>query len=168
MKELRIISPAFEEGDWIPKKYSARGEDVSPVLRIENVMDKAVSYVVTLDDTSHPLFPNYNHWIMWNVPVVSSIPEGIPKGPVLTTPFIANQGKAYGKHCYKGPKPPFKTIHQYVYTVYVLDCTVELSKDSMKDRVLIEIEGHILQKGSLMGKFQRRRKEETKRLRRLV
>lgn len=160
MKELKLTSPAFDEGDWIPMKYSARGEDISPELRIENIIDKAVSLVVTFDDASHPLFPNYNHWIMWNVPVVSVISEGIPKGAVITNPFEANQGKAYGKHCYKGPKPPLKTTHQYVYTIYVLDCRLEISNDSMKEHVLSKIEGHILQKATLVGKFQSRRKEE--------
>jgi len=158
MKDLIVTSPSFKENDWIPTENSARGKDVSPQLQLDGLLENAESIAITLDDASHPLFPNYNHWIIWNIPVLTQIPAAIPRGEVV--PFLGNavQGIAYGKHCYKGPKPLFKAIHNYTFTIYVLDCTLLLSPKSNRKDFLHEIEGHILQKGTLTGKFQSHRK----------
>lgn len=108
MKELIVTSPAFQEGGWIPEKYAGRGEDVSPPFELENLAEDAVSLAVILNDASHPLIPNYNHWIIWNLPAVSRIPEAIPHGQTVPSLSNAVQGLAYGKHRYRGPKPPLK------------------------------------------------------------
>lgn len=159
-EELEITSPAFNEGDWIPVKNSARGDDLSPQIDIRGISDKGKSIAITMDDSSHPLFPNYNHWIIWNIPIQNTIPPAIPSGKVVEKLGGAIQGIAYGKHCYKGPKPPLKTIHIYTFTVYILDCTLELAPKTYKKEFLSAIEGHVLQKATLKGKFQSRRKEE--------
>ena len=158
--QLVVTSPAFKESDWIPKRYSARGEDYSPELRIEGIDKNGVSMVIEMNDVSHPLFSNYNHWIMWNVPITSVLPEHIPKGEKITTPIVAEQGVAYGKHCYKGPKPPLKTIHNYTFIVYILDCNLDLMKNSKREEVYEAMKGHVLQEATLTGKFQSHRKEQ--------
>ncbi|GAU78836.1 YbhB/YbcL family Raf kinase inhibitor-like protein [Fusibacter sp. 3D3] len=154
---LKIWSEAFKEGDWIPNLYSARGEDRSPSIHLEGIHAEAQSIAITMDDASHPLFPNYNHWLIWNLPVQNSIPEAIPHGEIIENLGGAIQGRAYGRHRYKGPKPPLKTIHTYVFTVYILDCKCALSPKSRKRDLLVEMEGHILQKSTLTGHFQSRR-----------
>lgn len=154
---LRVWSNAFQEGDWIPNRYSARGDDVSPDIQLEGIHPSAQSIAITLDDASHPLFPNYNHWLIWNLPVQNVIPEAVPHGKLVESLEGAMQGIGYGRHRYKGPKPPFKAIHTYVLTVYILDCKCELSFKSKKSDLLEKIEGHILQQETLSGKFQSNR-----------
>ena len=156
---MQLSSSAFDEGGWIPKKYSARGEDLSPALHIEDLPKGTKSLMITMDDSSHPLFPNYNHWIIWNIPVIHDIPEALPKGERIGLLSDAMQGIAYGKHCYKGPKPPFKTIHYYVFTVYALSDVVNMPTTSKKGDLLKQVEGMILGKATLTGKFQSRRQE---------
>lgn len=156
---MKITSTAFKEGEWIPKEYTARGKDISPELHIYGIQKNGVSMAITMDDASHPLFPNYNHWVIWNIPVQELVPAGIPKGQFIQELPGAMQGIAYGKHCYKGPKPPFKTIHKYKFTVYILDCNLKLHGTSTKEDILKAIEGHILDQGTLCGKFQSHRKE---------
>ncbi|MBD3383587.1 YbhB/YbcL family Raf kinase inhibitor-like protein [candidate division KSB1 bacterium] len=156
--EFNVKSPSFQEGDWIPRNHSARAEDISPCLKLQGISKDAKSIAITMDDASHPLFPNYNHWLIWNIPVQNTIPESIPHGKVVSDLGNAVQGIAYGKHRYKGPKPPFKTIHTYVFTVYVLNCKLDISPKSRKADLLETMTGHILQKGTLWGKFQSRRK----------
>lgn len=158
MKELVVTSPAFKEGGWIPERHSAYGEDVSPELYVSGISERARSVIITLDDLGHPIYPGYNHWVAWNIPPVSVIPENIPKGAVCEKPFHAEQGIAYGKHCYKGPKPPFNWNHDYKFTAYTLDCTISVGADSGKKEVLKAAEGHILQSGTLTGKYQRHHK----------
>jgi len=61
MEILKIKSNAFNEGTWIPVKHSARGQDLSPDFEISGIAPNAKSIAITLDDASHPIFPNYNH-----------------------------------------------------------------------------------------------------------
>jgi len=110
--DLSIKCSDFESNGWIPDQYSGFGEDVSPELIIEGICDEAVSMAITLDDNGHPLFPNYNHWLAWNFKPCRVIPSALPKGAVVEHPIHLEQGIAYGKHCYRGPKPPFNWNHK--------------------------------------------------------
>lgn len=156
--KLLVKSKAFNNGDWMPLKYSARGEDISPCLELEGIDPCAQSIAITFDDASHPIFPNYNHWVIWNIPIQSVIPESIPHGKNIENLGGAIQGRAYGKNRYKGPKPPLKTIHNYVFTVYILDCKCNLLPRCKKDDLLEQMDGHILQQTTLSCKFQSHRK----------
>lgn len=155
MEELKITSKAFEHGGWIPQRYSGYGENISPPIMIKGIVKSAVSMVITLDDLDHPLFSNFNHWIAWNLKPTNIIPEGLPKGAVIEYPIYLEQGVAYGKHCYRGPKPPFNWKHDYLFTIYILDIQLTASTKSNKKAILNEIKGHILQKGVLKGTFQK-------------
>ena len=55
---MLITSTAFKEGAWIPEKYTAWGEDISPALHLEGIPAGTKALMITLDDASHPLFPN--------------------------------------------------------------------------------------------------------------
>lgn len=119
---LKLTTPCFAEGGWIPNDNAGFGEDKSPEFHIEGIDPKAETMVITLDDLSHPL----------------------------------ESGIAYGKHCYRGPKPPFNWNHEYLFTLYTLDCTLEADEKSRKEDTLKLAEGHILQKAELRGKYQRK------------
>ncbi len=157
MNQLEIKSKSFIEGGWIPLKHSARGEDASPCFELRGIVSNAKSIAITLDDASHPIFPNYNHWVIWNIPVQEFIPEAIPHDKIVESLGGAIQGIAYGRNRYKGPKPPLKSIHIYVFTVYILDCKCELSPKNKKRDLLPALNGHILQQATISGKFQSRR-----------
>lgn len=45
--------------------------------------------------------------------------------------------------------------HNYRYTVYSLDTILELSPNIMKKKLLKAMNGHILQKGTITGYFNR-------------
>lgn len=156
-QQLHITSIDFVDGGWIPLKNTARGDDISPQFEIEGITEKAVSLAITLDDSSHPIFPNYNHWTIWNLPVKSTIPAAIPHGKTIGFLDGAVQGVAYGRNRYKGPKPPIKSIHTYVFTVYVLDCKLDLPASSKKAEVIRSMSGHVLQQATISGKYQSRK-----------
>lgn len=158
MKQLEFSIPAFADGNHIPKEYSAGDKNISPEMHIGNICDGAISMAITMDDASHPLFPNYNHWVIWNLPVMETVPAAIPKGEVLENMGGAVQGIAYGKHCYKGPKPPLRSVHTYVFKVYILDIKVDLPSKSGRKELLEKIKGHILQTASYSGTFQNNKK----------
>ena len=58
---LKITTPCFVEGGWIPDHNAGFGEDKSPEFHIEGSDAKAETMVITLDDLGHPLEPGYNH-----------------------------------------------------------------------------------------------------------
>ena len=153
-ENLKITSEAFEDGGCIPEKYTGRGEDISPPIKIHSIASGAKSIAIIMDDIDHPIGV-YNHWLIWNIPAVfDEIPEDIPKEEIVSSLGNAVQGKsAYGgKHYYRGPKPPFGT-HKYVFKVYVLDSFLNLKNDAGKKELQEAIEGKILQHGTLTGEF---------------
>jgi len=152
---LEVTSEAFEEGGKIPKKYTGRGEDVSPPLKLGSLDPEAKTIAVIMDDLDHPV-GMYNHWLIWNIPAeYDEIPEGIPKGEKLQSLGNAVQGKSHygGKHYYRGPKPPFGS-HDYEFKVYVLDTELDLSPDARKEDLQKAMKGHILRYGTLKGEFE--------------
>lgn len=151
---LKVTSPAFDEGGIIPARYTGRGENVSPPLLIEGISPEAKSIAILMDDLDFPLGV-YNHWIIWNIPAnITSIPEAVPKGETVPELGGAIQGKSQygGKHYYRGPLPPFGT-HRYVFKFYVLDAMPDLDPDAGKLELQKAMDGHILQYGTLMGSF---------------
>lgn len=154
MKEIEITSNAFADNGKIPVRHTGDGEDISPALSLSGISDEAESLAIIMDDIKHPLFKVYNHWLIWNIPVSREIPENIPHGEKVESLGGAVQGIGYGRHKYRGPKPPFGATHQYRYSVYVLDTRLELSPQSKKKDVMAAMDGHILQQGSITGSYK--------------
>lgn len=150
---LHVTSPAFEEGGTIPVRYTGHGEDISPELHLSPLAEGAVSLAVLMDDLDHPV-PAYSHWVVWNLPAGETIPGDIPPGEELPALGEARQGRGYGRHRYRGPKPPFNWSHRYRYAVYVLDTRLDLPAAARKKDVLRAMQGHILQQGELMGRYR--------------
>ena len=149
MEAFSIRCPGVENGTFL-LDHTGRGADRSPELVLENLSPEAVTLAVVLEDMSHPI-KGFTHWVIWNLPAADRIPGAIPAGK--TVPGGGVQGIAYGLHRYAGPKPPRRTQHTYRFTVYALDCTLDLSPASRKKVFLRAAEGHILQRGSISGIF---------------
>ncbi len=153
---LTLHSPAFLEGGIIPTRHTGRGEDLSPPFTAKGIPEGSVSLAILLEDTSHPLFRDFPHWLIWNLPVTEHIPEGIaPGGMVEVLGCTASQGTAYGPRRYAGPKPPRWRRHLYRFTLLALDCRLELPPSTGKRRFLEVAEEHILERATLSGWFPR-------------
>ena len=64
---MKVSSPAFKNEETIPKKYSAKGENVPPPLVVEDVPDNAKSLAIVIEDPKGPL-KRFIHWTVWNIP----------------------------------------------------------------------------------------------------
>jgi phosphatidylethanolamine-binding protein (PEBP) family uncharacterized protein len=82
------------------------------------------------------------------------IPKNIPHGKAVEGLSGAVQGRGYGKHRYRGPRSPFNWSHRYQFTVYVLDCVLDLPSASKKRDLLKAMNGHILQQAALVGHYR--------------
>lgn len=154
-KQLRIVCRSFDRDGKMPKKYTGFAEDISPEFQIENLTNEAKSLAIIMDDLDIPMIKEYNHWLIWNLPATNIIPENIPYGAVC--PNGAVQGMAYGKNRYRGPKqPPFiLAAHRYRFTIYALDCVLNLPATSQKADLIQVMSEHILQTGEIISWYKR-------------
>lgn len=153
MENLMITSPCFEHGGLIPVEYTGHGADRSPELVLNNLSKETVSIAIIMDDMGHPI-PAFNHWVIWNIPAASGIPGGIPCGEQVDALGGAVQGIGYGKHRYRGPKPPFRCSHVYHFKVFALDCFLDLPGSSRKKDLSSAMQGNILQQAVLAGHYR--------------
>lgn len=153
---MKVSSTAFAHGGVIPARHTGFGEDLSPALSVTEIPEGTVSLAVILDDLDVPFTREFTHWVAWNLPP-ADIPEGLPAGAVIERPVPAVQGRAWGKHRYRGPKQPFfiRNVHRYVFTVYALDTGLDLPSEADKARLMEAMRGHILAQTALMGTAQR-------------
>ena len=153
MSEFAVKTSAFEQEGLIPIKHTGYDDDVSPEIQLFNIDERAKSIAIIMDDMGHPI-PAYNHWVIWNIPVMQIIPENIPHGKVVECLSGAVQERGYGKHRYRGPKPPFNWSHLYQFNVYVLDSMLDLSPSSKKRDLISAMKDHILQQAVLIEHYR--------------
>lgn len=152
---LNVSSDSFENYGFIPERYTGRGEDISPSLKIDKVIAEAKSIAIIMDDPDTPI-GTFTHWVVWNIPAnISYIPEGLPKEKSIALLGDACQGKnGYLTTGYRGPKPPRGTgAHLYRFKVYVLDTELKLKSSAGKNQLQRAMDGHVLQYGILTGRF---------------
>ena len=133
--------------------HTGRGQNISPEFVINNLSKDAKTIAITLEDLNHPV-KDFTHWIIWNIPATNHIEKAIPAGKVVKTLGNTKQGIGYGMHRYAGPKPPKGMSHTYRFTIYALDCEINLEPNHFKKKFLKIAEYHILQKGSIEGIFE--------------
>ena len=152
--ELQIRCIGLENNGIFPLENTGRGTDISPEFVLENLSPAAKTIAITLEDIKHPLFKNFTHWLIWNIPASKKIPKAIPHGKKAASLSNAVQGIAYGWHKYAGPKPPKGKRHQYRFTIYTLDSALTLSPCSTKSKFLKAAKNHILQQAAIVGSYE--------------
>lgn len=86
---MKIESPAFQNNQNIPAKYTCDGENISPPLKISGVPENAKSLALIVDDPDAPMC-TWIHWVLLNIsPATSEIAENsAPAGALeLKTSF---------------------------------------------------------------------------------
>ena len=154
---LSLTSPAFTNGQTIPKKYTCEGEETSPPLQWSGVPAnaKSLALIVSDPDAPDPKAPQrvWSHWVMYNIPpTTTSLAEAasgknIPAGAVEGT----NDQKRVG---YQGPCPPIGR-HRYFFKLCALDDTLPAGKALTKAELETAIKGHIVAQAELMGTYQK-------------
>lgn len=151
---IEVTSPAFEDCDAIPARYTCDGLDVSPPLSWDSVPDGTQRLALIADDPDAP-GGTFVHWVIYELPPdTRRLPEDVPNRQTL--PSRAAQGvNGAGSIGYMGPCPPSGT-HRYFFKVYALDTELDLRDGATKGDVLSAMEGHVLGEGRLMGAYRRR------------
>ena len=143
---MKITSSAFKENESIPKKYAADSGNVNPPLHIEGVPSNAKSLALVMEDPDAPS-GTFHHWVLFDIsPQTADIKEN-------SVPVIATQGRNdFGEIEYGGPKPP-SGEHHYFFKAYALDTVLGLSRGVNSGELESQMEGHVVDKASLMGRY---------------
>lgn len=155
--QIRVSSPAFRDGDMIPKKYTCDGEDASPPLQFSGVPAGTKSLVLICDDPDAPV-GTWTHWVLFNLPPdTKTLAEKIPASATLPSGAIHGQNSWGGRKIgYGGPCPPSGT-HRYYFKVYALDVKLDLHAGTTKKHLVKAMKRHIIGQGELMGTYKRQK-----------
>ena len=144
---MALTSPAFNDGDPIPEKFSCDGEDISPELDWFGIPEGTVTLVLIMDDPDAPM-GTWVHWVLFNLPMdLSGLRENMP-GVGL------DGSNSWNRTGYGGPCPPSGT-HHYYFKLYALDLALDLEAWADKAAILSAMTGHILGEAELMGTYSR-------------
>jgi Raf kinase inhibitor-like YbhB/YbcL family protein len=149
-----VSSPAFDDGGFIPTKFTCDGSNVSPPINWHDTPEGTRSIVLICDDLDASSGV-WDHWILFNIdPLKGGLPEAVPK--IRTLPQGESHGtNSWGRTEYGGPCPPPGKPHRYLFKLYALNKKVSILPGSRKSEVLESIKGHVLAKAELMGLYGR-------------
>ena len=145
---LVLTSPAFADGDPIPREHTCRGEDVSPPLAWRGVPAGTAVLVLFVDD------PDGRDWVHWSVLDVPGSDGGLPRG-VAPTADPPQQGRNdFHRVGYGGPCPPSGN-HHYRFTLYALAAPLGLAGHPDGSAVRAALgRASVLAKVTLVGTFR--------------
>lgn len=145
--DMTLDSPAFEDMQPLPVKYTADGECISPPLDIIKPPSGTKSYALVFTDYDGVMGIK-DHWALWNIPPdIESIGEG------ETPPSVSGRND-FNNTCYVGPAHPGGT-HTYVFKIYALDQMLDLKEGSRKKYLERKMQGHIIDKAVLRCTYTR-------------
>lgn len=157
---LTLTTTAFADGAEIPAKYTQSvPSPTSPKLEWTNVPANTVAFVLHMRDPDVALQKGTNdnlHWLVLNIPgTAHELAEGI--GPDVKLPDgsiqLKNAGNVVG---YRGPGAGAAgPYHHYTFELYALDAKLDLGPDATRADVMKAMDGHVLGKGVLVGRFHR-------------
>lgn len=179
--DFTLTSTAFENEGVIPAQYgqvpfetpyegytfvcaaAAEGHlNLSPQLSWSGAPAGTVSFMLLMVDDMHYAYPEapagsyFGHWLVYNLPGdATELPEGassqgtLPQG---TLQGINNYPSPYNAG-YGGPCPGAEE-HYYIFTLYALDTTLDITPD-LADLPTLQaaLLGHILDQTELRGYF---------------
>lgn len=151
---MELTSSAFSEGAEIPQRYTCDGEDVSPPLSWTAPPQGTTRLILICDDPDAPA-GTWVHWVLYGLPPdARHLPEGVPPAEVIEGG--AQQGRNdFRRIGYRGPCPPRGPAHRYFFWLYAVDIDLILDPGATKATVVNAIEGHMLAKAQLIGRYKR-------------
>jgi Raf kinase inhibitor-like YbhB/YbcL family protein len=155
---LTLTSPAFPDGGDIPPRFTqAVPNFVSPALEWVNVPEGTVGFVLLFRDPDVALQRKVEdslHWLLFNIPgSARGLPEGIAAVPRLADGTVQAKNRR-GIVGYLGPgAPPPGPQHHYTFELFAVDIKLDLDPEATRAQVLAAIDGHVVGKAVLMGRF---------------
>ena len=143
---MKLSSPAFHEGDHLPRQFAREHGNISPPLVFSDVPGGTRSLALIMNDPDAPR-GTFTHWIAFNLPPnTRELAENqLPPGTVLGNNDFGDVG-------YGGPRPPSGT-HRYYFHAYALDSRLDLPSGVSAREIERALDGHVLETAQLMGRY---------------
>jgi Raf kinase inhibitor-like YbhB/YbcL family protein len=157
---LTITTSAFGDGSEIPAKFTQSDPNpISPKLDWTSVPANTASFVLIMHDPDVAIqkkIEDVLHWMVFNIPgTAHGLPENVPANAQLPDGSVQAKNRR-GTVGYLGPgAPAVGPHHHYTFELFALDTKLDLGPDASRADVLKAIDGHILGKGVLVGRFHR-------------
>ena len=145
---MKLTSSAFSDGQILPVASTCDGQGVSPPLAISDVPSAAQSLALIVEDPDAP-GGIFVHWVAWNIaPTIRELAQGqVPQGAV-------EGATSTGKSGYVGACPPTGS-HRYLFRLFALDTSLDLSSSTDRAALQQAMQGHILAETLLTGHYLR-------------
>ncbi len=156
---IRVSSPAFENDQPMPERFTAMGEGIAPPLRWENLPSGAQSVVLLVEDADIPSFRPLTHLIVHSIPP-GKTEFGEGEIPSRLRGFTA-EGWACGRNAaarpgWMAPNPPSgHRPHRYAFQVFALRTVPQYPYPPGRSLLLRTIRPHLLSQGRLIGTAER-------------
>ncbi|MCF7874479.1 MAG: YbhB/YbcL family Raf kinase inhibitor-like protein [Candidatus Omnitrophica bacterium] len=156
---LNLKSSVFENGGYIPSRYTCDGKSYSPPLSWDDLPRGVKSFVLIVDDPDAPA-GIWVHWVLYNIPAsLKKLGENIDKEKMESLGL--KQGKNdFGQIGYNGPCPPPGPAHKYSFKLYALDKEIKAGQGVTKPELIEQMQGHIIAETKLSGFYQRQEKRK--------
>jgi Raf kinase inhibitor-like YbhB/YbcL family protein len=143
-----VTSPAFADGQPVPKEFTCDGNDAPPAMTVSDPPKGTRSFAVIVDDPDAPK-GTFTHWLAYDIPADGSALRAT-SGKTLKNDFGR---KGYGGPC----PPPGHGAHRYYFTVYAVDVTTLDVAGGSRNDLEAALDEHTLGKARLMGSYERKR-----------
>ena len=144
---MHITSSAFTNGGVIPVKYTSDGQGATPPLAFGNQPNGTKSLAVIVHDYHANARGAQTYWLIWNIDSTAGIPENFTND---------HEGMNIAKQYGFTPLCGESGDHRYHFMVYALDCKLVIGKNATKASLERVMQGHILDKGELVGIYNKR------------
>lgn len=155
---FKLTSPAFKDGETIPKVHTCEGKDPSPELSWSGAPAGTKSFALIMDDPDAPV-GLWVHWVLYDIPAsLSGLPANLPRTEHVLDG--AKHGASWGVDSfsrigYGGPCPPPGKPHRYFFKLHALDKALGLPPRATTAELARAMKGHILGRAELIGLFER-------------
>ncbi len=152
--KFELKTTAFEPGGFIPKRFTCQGANVSPALAWSDPPAGTQRFAIIEDDPDAPS-GTFVHWVVYDLPATyRKLPEALAGSDPMSGG--GRQGtNDFSRVGYSGPCPPPGTTHHYFIRLYALDAPTSLPPGASRRELDNAMQGHILAKAELMGRFKR-------------
>jgi Raf kinase inhibitor-like YbhB/YbcL family protein len=148
--DFTLTSPSLKPDTQIPILYTCDGKNISPKLTWSNPPANTVSYALVLSSPDSVVGVYYN-WIIYNIPPTqTSLDEAANKD---LPDDIMNASNTAGDDLYRGPCPPDTGLHHYVFELFALNSTLDLSNTDNVEETLRTIDKHTIKSTKLTVLF---------------
>lgn len=151
VEAFELSSAAFSDGETIPARHTCDGPGLSPPLSWTEPGRGTQSLVLRVEEASEARVV----WALFDIPTEL---RGLPTDAARAAPAAARRGRNdSGSLGYAPPCPAVGRSSRLVFRLFALDTALGLPDGAAPDRILSDMEGHVLATAELAGTIDRRR-----------